>query len=294
MVHVNNACGGASASPLRPNAKSNRADAAQASAPWSCHRLDAGDLRELEDLRREFSALKTEIELAQIRRELTALKAELRFRRLLGSIKAFNPNQPRVPAGVTGGGQWTTEGAAGGSDRVRLAASEKLPLGPRALIKLAVEAARLVIDAYRSEHGLWDLFRERVGTVAYTEIDGEKIFGSNSRLPLYEKIDAIEADRLMARYVETRPEMADRAARRQMPLDAFRHAETNALTRAARKFGGTLSGRTLDVYSDGKLCNNCDEILPFVGTEVGNPTVNFFDPWGKVGTIRDGRWIEKR
>lgn len=49
-------------------------------------------------------------ELIQLRSELDALKAEIKFRQLLRDSKAYNPNQPRVPAGNPDGGRW-----AGGS-----------------------------------------------------------------------------------------------------------------------------------------------------------------------------------
>jgi hypothetical protein len=48
--------------------------------------------------------------LAYARSELAAIKAELRFRQLLRKA-GFNPDQPRVPAGSSDGGQWT--GGAG-------------------------------------------------------------------------------------------------------------------------------------------------------------------------------------
>jgi hypothetical protein len=49
-------------------------------------------------------------ELLQLRGELEALKAEIKFRQLLRDSKAYNPSQPRVPAGNPEGGQWTGEG----------------------------------------------------------------------------------------------------------------------------------------------------------------------------------------
>jgi hypothetical protein len=99
---------------------------------------------------------------------------------------------------------------------------------------------------------------------------------------------------LIDRYVKEYPEMAERARRREMPVDAFSHAETNVLTRAARENDGTLAGRTLEVFGDRKLCNNCEEILPFVVRQLGNPTVTFYDRFGRVGTIRDGKWLDRK
>jgi hypothetical protein len=56
---------------------------------------------------------------AQFRAEVAALRLEwelFRFRHL--PRKAFNPDQPRVPAGNPDGGQWTSEGAQGAPMRV--------------------------------------------------------------------------------------------------------------------------------------------------------------------------------
>ncbi|NLH79563.1 MAG: hypothetical protein GX458_01790 [Phyllobacteriaceae bacterium] len=35
--------------------------------------------------------------------------------------RKYNPDQPRIPAGESGGGRWTDGGGSGGGDRVRLA-----------------------------------------------------------------------------------------------------------------------------------------------------------------------------
>ena len=55
-------------------------------------------------------------QLLRLKSELAALRAETRFRRFLRALKAYDPNQPRVPAGSPEGGQWAGEG---GSGRVR-------------------------------------------------------------------------------------------------------------------------------------------------------------------------------
>lgn len=56
--------------------------------------------------------------LLELKREVAALAFELKFRRLLRE-KAYNPNQPRVPAGNPDGGEWTS--GEGGSGRIRFA-----------------------------------------------------------------------------------------------------------------------------------------------------------------------------
>jgi hypothetical protein len=78
----------------------------------------------------------------------------------------------------------------------------------------------------------------------------------------------------------------------QYPLDALFHAETNVLLRAARETGGSLAGRTLEVFVDGNTCNNCRRVLGHVARELGNPTVTFINSrTGRVmGVVRDGQW----
>src|SRR5215831_5638791 len=71
----------------------------------------------------------------------------------------FNPDQPRVPAGHSDGGQWTRAGSNSG---IQLAAAEKPGLG--ALLAAALHLAMLTIEAYRSSKGLKDLFDRKIGT----------------------------------------------------------------------------------------------------------------------------------
>ena len=62
------------------------------------------------------AALRAEREhLLQLKSELAAIKAEIKFQRLLRAFKAYNPNQPRVPAGNPDGGQWTAQRDVGPS-----------------------------------------------------------------------------------------------------------------------------------------------------------------------------------
>src|SRR5262245_49819839 len=73
----------------------------------------------------------------------------------------FDPNQPRVPAGHSDGGQWTDDNRW--TDRrvrlrgvLQLAAGERPPLDPR---RLALWVARKAIEAILRELASWDLFR---------------------------------------------------------------------------------------------------------------------------------------
>jgi hypothetical protein len=63
-----------------------------------------------------------------------------------------------------------------------------------------------------------------------------------------------------------------------------------ATTRPARYRSIRCAGDT--VHVDDKLCNNCEAVLPYVGLELGNPTVTFVDPTGTTRTMRDGAWLD--
>jgi hypothetical protein len=226
--------------------------------------------------------------LLRLRNALAEVKFALNYQRLRRKY-GFNPNQPRVPAGNPDGGQWTSEG---GSTRVRLAVGDKPRLGRASLAILALEAAKRLIEAYRSENFLRDLFGNNDGTVATTTINGTNILGPSSGLATYTDQDDIAAMELRDTLLEKYPDVltADNIGRR--PNDALFHAETTVLLRAARENGGSLAGQTLEVFVDRPMCRSCDLVLPYVGWELGNPTVTFVGPTGLRKTMRNGRWLD--
>src|SRR4030081_3844121 len=113
----------------------------------------------------------------------------------------------------------------------------------------------LAIEAYRSEHGLWDLFKRKIGTVTWMTLNGKDIFGSNSSSPTYTSIDYAAAVAMRRTILQKYPEIMKIDDIGLMPNNAVFHAEATVLLRAARENGGTLAGLTLDVVSDGRLCN---------------------------------------
>jgi hypothetical protein len=197
----------------------------------------------------------------------------------------YDHNQPRVPAGHPDGGQWTTAGIGG----VRLAAREKP--GPGILLAAITKFFLNVIDAYRSENGFWDLFGYRHGTVAVATINGKHVFGSNSNSPTYTRQDQLLAERLRQNLIQKYPDVMKRDNLGEKPNDALFHAETTVLLRAARESGGTLAGQTIEVFADRPLCISCKKVLPYVGLELGNPTVTFVGPDASRKTMRNGSWI---
>ncbi len=186
----------------------------------------------------------------------------------------YDPNQPRVPAGHRDGGQWTDDerwtsgrwftGTLGTATR-RLATRRCHERPPRSLRKLPLYLARKAIEAIHRELASWDLFGhhnpDKV-TVAVTTMDGEAITGTSSRTTgIGIAIDHFEARALRATIMRKYPHLAKGQNSGQFPLDAFFHAETNLLLRAARKNGRSLAGKSLDVFVDNDTCLNCQDIL---------------------------------
>jgi hypothetical protein len=178
------------------------------------------------------------------------------------------------------------DGTRGTDDR--LAASDKPSPGRAAMLGIMARAAERVMQAYRSENFLFDLFGNRDGAVALTTIDDKDIFGSNSSSPTYTDADREAAkdlrDKLVAKYPDAM--RADNVG--YTPNNALFHAETNVLLRAAEANGGTLAGRSLDIYVDRELCPNCKRVVPLVGLELGNPTLTFVDP-DRIFSIANGK-----
>lgn len=257
--------------------------------PPPARHSDADEWSSEQDTAPNKALIETELSrthLARLRWLVAELKLDMAMRRFARVLKAgFDPNQPRVPAGNPDGGQWTS---GGGRSRVRLAASDKPRLGRAAL---ALELAKRAIEAFRSENFLRDLFGSKIGTVAYTTVDGQRVFGSNSISPTYGAEDYVAAERMRSILIERYPSVMSVDNIGERPNDALFHAEATILLRAARQLGGTLTGRTLEVFADRPLCASCQIVLPYLARELGNPTVVFVGPGGLTQTIRDGTWV---
>lgn len=117
--------------------------------------------------------------------------------------------------------------------------------------------------------------------------------GANSELRVYTSADFAAAKKLRDTLVRKYPDELSTENLGRMPNNALFHAETTVLLRAAERAGGTLAGRTLTIYGDTQVCPNCKQVLPYVGLELGNPTVTFVDPNGSIKTMRDGSWIKE-
>jgi hypothetical protein len=149
-----------------------------------------------------------------------------------------------------------------------------------------------IFEAYRNRELLYDLFRNPIGTVARTKINGEEVFGVNSDSPAYTSADDRAARRLRSTLIDNYPHVMQTRNIGQYPNDAVFHAEATALLRAAAKNGGTLAGQELVVYVDKALCPSCLEVLPYIGREVGNPTVTFVPAEAEPKTMKNGDWVK--
>jgi hypothetical protein len=179
------------------------------------------------------------------------------------------------------------DGTRGYDDR--LAASDKPSPGRAAMLGIMARAAEGIIKLYRSENLLDDLFGNRSGAVALTTIDDKDIFGSNSTsLSTYTDADRKAATDLRDKLVEKYPTVMSVDNLGYAPNNALFHAETNVLLRAAEANGGTLAGRSLDIYVDRPFCGNCQVVIPLVGLELGNPTLTYVDP-DRIFSIANGK-----
>jgi len=169
----------------------------------------------------------------------------------------------------------------------RLASSDKPSLDRVTMLGVLARAAGRVIEAYRSANSLFDLFGHSDGAVAYTSVDEKDIFGANSTSPTYTSADFKAATELRDNLVAKYPDVMRNDNIGRAPNNALFHAETNVLQRAAEANGGSLAGRSLEVYVDRAICGNCRSVLPLVGLELGNPTLTFVDPQ-TIYLIKDG------
>jgi len=169
------------------------------------------------------------------------------------------------------------------------------PIGPRAGTGTPSFSSPEAIGSFRSITGMPDvgsgIARSRSdGTVAFTEVDGQAVFGVNSDAPGYTARDEAMARDMRQRLIERHPDVMATGNVGHKPNDALFNAEANALMRAAETYGGTLAGCTIEMRVDRPLCPSCGVVLPYVGLQLGNPTVRFVDPFGNVSTMRHGRW----
>lgn len=154
------------------------------------------------------------------------------------------------------------------------------------------------IATYRNITGMPDIgdrpaFGSTQGTVAFASVDGKPVFGVNSDAPGYTVADTAAAQTIRDRLIATDPGTMNTEHPGRMPNNALFHAETTALLRAAEPYRGSLAGRTIEMSTDRRLCESCGDVLPLVGSQIGNPTVRITDGTGALWIMRDGIWIKR-
>lgn len=164
------------------------------------------------------------------------------------------------------------------------------------LRELAQQPAENLIEAYRQQQGL-DLLGDPIwsreqNTVATCKVGDVPLIGTNSGSITYTQQDQATAEHWRDALLEGYPTVMNTRRIGGFPNNAVFHAEATCLLRAARANGGTLAGQTIEVQVDRAMCASCRTVLPYIGLELGNPTVVFTDPSGRVRIMRDGLWIK--
>jgi hypothetical protein len=212
-----------------------------------------------------------------------------------------NPNSIEGQIRRADGEAREAEARLGELARARFGDNQGPPLdvvGPRAGTGIPSLPPPKAIGSFRSITGMPDVAAGRArprseGTVAYAEVDGQAVFGVNSDAPGYTVRDEAMARDMRARLIERYPDIMATGNIGHKPNNALFHAEANALLRAAEPHGGSLSGRTIELRVDRDLCPSCDLVLPYLGTQIGNPTVRIIDGTGALWVMRDGTWVRR-
>jgi hypothetical protein len=340
----------------------------------------------------EHSRRVVEQSLLRLKWLAAAANFELAMRRHARALKAYNPNQPRVPRGNPDGGEWTdagggSSGTSTGTSRTRVSGpgagrttrvgqnfpgathgqqvrleqtiartetalakirqqdpswrpktqSWQAPTGFEGAIQHA--QARMIeaeahlgrlrhrvggnfgpplqsapraelgttpsqvfdgpswIGAYRATHSMPDLFGKPTwdkdrDTVATAEVGGSLVFGVNSSAPAYTGTDRRDADAWRRNLVTKYPNVMQTENIGGAPNNSLYHAETTVLLRAAKENDGTLADRNIEVHVDREMCSSCQDVLPYLGLELGNPVVTFVDPKGRKRTMWNGSWLD--
>ena len=153
------------------------------------------------------------------------------------------------------------------------------------------------LDSFRAMTGMPDLGglparAKSDGTVAKADIGGAVVFGVNSDAPGYTMFDRLSANAMRDQLIRNNPGLMSTTNIGWKPNDAVYHAEATSLMRWARKLGTSLEGKKIEIAIDRRLCRSCDQVLPRIGLELGDPEVTVIYPNGVHRTMRGGRWQE--
>lgn len=155
-----------------------------------------------------------------------------------------------------------------------------------------------LIDAYRAASNMPDLFGNPAwpsdkDTVAVTTLNNSTVFGVNSGAPGYETSDRAKAAAWRWALINDDPDVVEYGNIGQIPYNSLYHAEATVLIRSAEQNGGTLAGKTLEIYVDREMCVSCERVLPRLGLKLGDPVVIFQDSSGSRKTMWNGSWLKE-
>jgi hypothetical protein len=153
-----------------------------------------------------------------------------------------------------------------------------------------------LLDLYRNvyrEPDLWGRDDFENNTVAVTHFRGSTIYGVNSTAIPFFPEDRASANAIRDVLSEKYPDKLSTDNLGLRPNDSVYHAESTVLLRAARANGGLLTGQTIEVYLDRRVCPSCRTVLPLLTRELGSPTVVYINTrTGERLFIQDGRWVK--
>jgi hypothetical protein len=213
--------------------------------------------------------------------------AEVRTNSALDQIRQIDPAwEPRVSSLTV---PRSIEGAIAHAEARAQAAEVRLR-------ELASESHGRLLESYRANNATTDLFGRRwdraQNTVAVATPDAQRLFfGVNSHAPTFTDRDAGIARRTVDSMLLQFPETMSRDNIGSGPNNSVYHAEATVLLRMRDAFGGTLAGRELHVTVDRPICSSCRLVLPRLGTQLGNPTVSYYDGNGLQGIMKRGEWL---
>ncbi len=148
-----------------------------------------------------------------------------------------------------------------------------------------------LIQEYRARNAEQDMFGPKPdpknSTVAVTRINGKYVFGANSGHHTHTDEDEAAAKQARTTLIQKYPEVMDTRQIGRFSNDGLFHAEATVLLRAAKLNGGSLAGKVLEVGVDNTLCDSCQQVLPLLAYELGNPVVAFTDSTGNRLIIHD-------
>jgi hypothetical protein len=208
-------------------------------------------------------------QLLRLKWHVAATRFEIAMRRhdcaLRRACKAnFNPDQPRVPRGEDGAGQWTL--VAGGASR-----GGRGRYGGNFPGATNGQLIRLDLEISRTENALQQI----------------RQYDPNWK-PTVESVITPDSIEGAIRNAQARAEQADA---RLSDLRSGIGGNFGPPLEAAQDNGGTLEGRTIEIHTDREMCpTSCFIVLPKLGLELGNPRVTFVGPNGSSRTMQNGKW----